>query len=173
MPKPLTNAKRDEILNLHAQQLSRNEIARQAGVSPSSVSRICAAAGVTFDRSKTKDATRAKQVDLTEARLNLAYRLNTVANDMLDMIDKPFKVFNFGGSNNTFAEATLDKAPVEARRTIVVASAVVFDKISRIVEKDNGGLENTVGVLDVLAGNLTAAAALLRAEGETPSGDAV
>lgn len=164
MAKKITDAKRAEVLKLHDEGLSRNEIARQTGISAGSVTRICHAADRTFDRSKTKDASRAKQVDLTEARLNLAHRLNTVANDMLDMIDKPFTVYNFGGKDNTFAEATLDSAPVEARRTIVTASAIVFDKISRIVEKDNGGLDQAVGVLDQIAAGFQAAAVKYRAE---------
>ena len=168
MPKPLTDEKRAEILHLHAQGLSRNDIARQAGVSAGSVTKVCRDNDRAFDRSQTKDATEAKRIDLTEARLNLAYRLNDAANDMLDMIDKPFEVFNFGGKDNTFATATLDSAPVEARRTIVTSAAIVFDKITRIVEKDNGGLDQTVGVLDVLAGNLNAAAEMLRAREETP-----
>lgn len=171
MPKPLTEEKRQKILTLHAQGLSRNEIARQAGVSPSSVSKVCAADDRTFDRSQTKDATRAKQVDLAEARMNLAHRMDKAANDMLDMLDKPFTVFNFGGKDNTFASEVLTSVPVDARRTIITSSAIVFDKISRIVEKDNGGLEQTVGVLDALAGNLTAAAALLRAQDDVPVGD--
>ena len=171
MPKALTAAKRKQILKLHGEGLSRNEVGRQAKVSPSSVTKICNEAGATFDRSKTKEASEAKRVDLADARLTLAHRMDRAANDMLDMLDKPFTVFNFGGKDNTFSSEVLDSAPVEARRTIITSSAIVFDKLSRIVEKDNGGLENTVGVLDALSGNLAAAAALLRDESVTPSTD--
>ncbi|MDY7542614.1 MULTISPECIES: hypothetical protein [unclassified Cryobacterium] len=148
------------------------EIAKLLDSSKATVSRWAKAEGLLFDRSQTAAATVAKQVDLTEARMNLAHRLNKAALDMLDMLDKPFEVFNFGGSNNTFASKTLDSVPVEARRTIITSTAIVFDKISRIVEKDNGGLETTVGVLDALSGNLAAAAALLRDEDSTPVTDA-
>jgi AraC-like DNA-binding protein len=172
VPKALTAAKRKQILKLHAEGLSRNEIGRRAKVSPSSVSKICNEAGATFDRTKTKVASEAKRVDLADARMNLAHRLNAAALDMLDMLDKPFTVFNFGGKDNTFASEQLTTVPVEARRTIITSTAIVFDKISRIVEKDNGGLENTVGVLDALSGNLAAAAALLRDEGSTSDVDA-
>jgi hypothetical protein len=169
MPKPLTDAKRAEILRLHGQGLSRNEIVRRSGVSAGSVTKICKEAGAAFDRSQTKDATEAKKVDLAEARMNLAYRLNTAALDMLDMLDKPFEVFNFGGKDNKFASQVLTSVPVEARRTIITSTAIVFDKITRIVEKDDGGLKQVVGVLDVLAGNLGAAAAMLREQDETPT----
>jgi len=169
VPKALSAAKRKQILKLHADGLSRNEISRQAKVSPSSVSKICNEAGATFDRTKTKDASEAKRVDLADARMTLAHRMDKAANDMLDMLDRPFTVFNFGGKDNTFSSEVLDTVPVDARRTIITSSAIVFDKISRIVEKDNGGLDNTVGVLDALSGNLAAAAAMLRDEGATPA----
>ena len=172
MAKPLTQAQRDKIIELHKAGLSRNDIARTSGVSAGTVTNVCRAAGLSFDRSATKVASEAKRVDLADARLNLAQRLNTAALDMLDMLDKPFTVFNFGGKDNTFASEVLDTVPVDARRTIITSTAIVFDKISRIVEKDNGGLENTVGVLDALSGNLAAAAALLRDEGSTSDVDA-
>ncbi|TQL46684.1 hypothetical protein FB562_2208 [Homoserinimonas aerilata] len=154
----LTDEQRDQILALHAQGLARNEIARQTGVSTGSVTNVCKDNDRAFDRSATKDAQAARSVDLAEARLNLAQRLNVAANDMLDMLDKPFTVFNFGGKDNTFASEELDTVPVEARRTIITSTAIVFDKISRIVEKDNGGLDQAVGVLDQIAAGFRVAA---------------
>ena len=167
----LTDETRADILRLHSEGLSRNEIARRTGVSAGSVTNVCTENDRTFDRSATKDASEAKRVDLADARMNLAHRMNAAANDMLDMLDKPFTVFNFGGKDNTFSSEVLSSVPVDARRTIITSSAIVFDKISRIVEKDNGGLEQTVGVLDALAGNLTAAAEMLRAQDSVPVGD--
>ncbi|ANP74525.1 hypothetical protein [Cryobacterium arcticum] len=146
----LTDAQRDEILSLHDKGLARNEIARQTGVSAGSVTNVCAANDRTFDRSSTKDAQAARSVDLADARLTLAHRLNTAANDMLDMIDKPFTVFNFGGKDNTFAEATLDSAPVEARRTIVTSAAIVFDKLTKVLEKDTSGVITANSLVDAL-----------------------
>lgn len=165
----ITDTKRAEVLKLHTEGMPRNQIARQTGVSAGSVTNICKDNDRAFDRSATKDASAARAVDLTAARLNLAHRLNDVANGMLDMVDKPFTVFNFGGKDNTFEEAVLASAPVEARRTIVTSVAIVFDKITRIVEKDNGGLDQAVGVLDNVADVLKLAAEKYRAEGETPN----
>jgi hypothetical protein len=169
MPKPLSDAKRAEILSLHGQGLTRNEIARQSGVSVGSVTNVCRKSGATFDRSQTKDATEARKVDLAEARMNLAYRLNTAALDMLDMLDKPFEVFNFGGKDNTFASQVLDSVPVEARRTIITSTAIVFDKITRIVEKSDDGLEDALGVADKLAAGFEEIARIARATQETLS----
>lgn len=61
----------------------------------------------------------------------------------------------------------LDSAPVEVRRNIITTAGITFDKLTRIVEKSDGGLEQTIGVLDTLADGRQAAAAHIRSE--TPS----
>jgi transcriptional regulator with XRE-family HTH domain len=167
----LTEDKRAEVLALHAQGLSRNEIARQSGVSVGSVTNICKKSGASFDRSLTKDATHARKVDLAEARVELAHRLTAAANDMLDMLDKPFTVFSFGGKENTFASEELDSPPVDARRTIITSTAIVFDKITRIIEKSDDGLEDAIGVADKLAAGFEEIARIARATQETLSDD--
>jgi hypothetical protein len=58
----------------------RNEIARQVGVGAGSVSRICSAAGVSFERAGTESATRARRVDLAARRMALS-------GDLLDDVD--------------------------------------------------------------------------------------
>lgn len=169
MAGKITDEQRAEVLHLHTEGLARNEIARRTGISAGTVTKICQDAGRAFDRSATKDATRARQEDLAEARIALAHRLNDAANDMLDMLGKPFTVYNFGGKDNTFNSAELDDVPVEARRTIITSAAIVFDKMTRIVEKDTGSSDAAAGVLDQFAAALTVAADAIRAEGETPA----
>jgi predicted transcriptional regulator len=83
----ITEQKRQEIRDLHGQGLSRNEIARRAGVSNESVSKICAAAGLTFDRTATETATKAKQVDTKKVRALLAADSITTARKALDRIN--------------------------------------------------------------------------------------
>jgi hypothetical protein len=69
MATRLPDAKRDEVLDLaRAAGLPRNEVARRAGVSPRTVTRVCSAAGVTFDRAATEQATRARVVDTAAER---------------------------------------------------------------------------------------------------------
>lgn len=162
--KPIPDETRAQVLNLHAEGLARNEIARRLNISAGSVTKIVHNAGGAFDRSETKDATRARAIDLAAERTRLAERMNQAAHDMLDMLDKPFTVFNFGGKDNTFASAELDSPPVEARRTIITSAAIVFDKVTRIVEKSDTGLEQAVGVLDTIAEGFAAAAERYRAE---------
>jgi len=83
---------------------------------------------------------------------------------MLDQIDDAYLVYNFDGKKNTYNEHQLESAPVEVKRSIIVTAAITFDKLTRIVERDNGGLEQAQGVLDQLAAGFAATAEQYRAE---------
>lgn len=156
-----------EVLALHAEGLARNEIARRVRIAAGSVTNICRDAGLTFDRSETKQATEARAVDLAAGRIRLAEKMLAASEGMLDVIDGPYEVYNFGGKDNTFESRVLDSAPVEVRRNIITTAGITFDKLTRIVEKSDTGLEQALGVLDTLADGLQAAAAHIRSE--TPS----
>lgn len=72
MPAPLTEDQKQQIVALHGQNVSRNEIARKVGVSAGTVTNVCRAAGLLFDRSMTKKATEVKQIDAKALRASLA-----------------------------------------------------------------------------------------------------
>lgn len=162
----ISETQKAEVLALHGQGISRNEIARRTGIAAGSVTNICRAAGLTFDRSETKQATEARAVDLAAGRIRLAEKMLAASEDMLDAIDGPYEVYNFGGKDNTFESRVLDSAPVEVRRNVITTAGITFDKLTRIVEKSDTGLEQAVGVLDTLAEGFRAAADIYR--GETP-----
>jgi len=153
-----------EVLALHAAGHARNEIARRIGISAGSVTNICRDAGLTFDRSETKQATEARQVDLAAGRIRLAEKMLAASEDMLDRIDDEYLVYNFGGKENDYNEHLLESAPVEVRRNIITTAGITFDKLTRIVEKSDTGLEQAVGVLDTLAEGFRAAADIYRSE---------
>lgn len=163
----ISDDQKTEVLALHAEGLARNEIARRVGISAGSVTNICRDAGLTFDRSETKQATEARAVDLAAGRIRLAEKMLAASEGMLDVIDGPYEVYNFGGKDNTFESRVLDSAPVEVRRNIITTAGITFDKLTRIVEKSDTGLEQAVGVLDTLAEGFRAAADIYR--GETPN----
>lgn len=163
----ISDETRAKVLTLHAAGHSRNEIARKTGISAGSVTNICRQSDRAFDRSETKRATEARQIDLAAARIRLAEKMLAASEGMLDKIDGEYLVYNFGGKDNDYNEHTLESAPVEVRRNIITTAAITFDKLTRIVEKDNGGLDQAVGVLDNVADVLKLAAEKYRAEGET------
>lgn len=72
MPAPLTDEQRQAVLDLARVGHPRNEVARLSGTSPSTVTRICSAAGITFDRTATAVAVQARVIDMKQARGLLA-----------------------------------------------------------------------------------------------------
>lgn len=169
MPR-ITDEQRAEVLRLHAEQHSRNEIARRVGISAGSVTNICRSADRAFDRSETKQANEARKTDLTAARLRLAGKMLVRSEEMLDALDSPYLVYNFGGKDNTYRQHVLKSAPVEVRRNAVVTAGITFDKLTRIVERESGGTESALGLLDHAAAAFAAAAGVLRDEGSTDAG---
>lgn len=143
-------------------------IADALGCAPSTVSRWAKKAGLKFDTAQTDLATRAHTVKLAEARIELAQMMAVAAKDALLELDGPITVYSFGGRDNDFNSHTFDSAPIEVRRNVLVTAGIAFDKLTKIVEKDTGGLDDAVGLLDTLAFGFREAAAKYRADAETP-----
>lgn len=166
--RPVESEKREEVIALFDQGLSRNEIARRVAISGATVSKICAEEGREFDRSKTALAVRAHQIDLAEARVLLAKKIAVRADELLEDMDAPMLVHNFGGRENTFTEELIDSPSVEARQRMMTAVGIGFDKITRIVERSPDGVIQANGILDDLAAGFRLAADQYRAGDATP-----
>lgn len=153
MPKPLPPDLRNAIAEAIRAGGKRNQIAREHGVSPSTVSKIARDDGLTnaFDRTHTENATRAKQADNRAMRAELARRLLVKANEFIDLMDQPHKVFNFGGKDNTYNEKTLPRPPASDLRNLMTAAAVAIDKHVVIERLDSGaGADQAASLLGSL-----------------------
>lgn len=146
---------------------SRNSIAREFKVAGETVTRICAEADLTFDRTKTEAAVRAHKIDLAEDRILLAKMMVAEVHEQMDILNAPYMVWSFGGMDGEIHSHLLDSAPIMERNTALRSAGIAFDKATRVVERENGGLDQAVGVLDTIADGLKAAADLYRSE--TPS----
>lgn len=124
VPEPI----KARILELCRQGVTRNEIARQVGVSTSSVSGIVQRAGLSFDTSGIKAATEARQTRLRAARASTAEKLLTKANELLDEIDEPFLAFNIGGKDNIYTEHELEHAPTVDKKNLVQAASTALGR---------------------------------------------
>lgn len=71
----LSDAKRQEIVDLIKAGGGRNEIAREVGVSGRTVSVVAEKAGLTFDRMQTRKATEARLVDAKARRVSLGLEM--------------------------------------------------------------------------------------------------
>jgi hypothetical protein len=173
MPRgiPVDPETRALVLELHGQTLGRNEIARQTGISAFAVTTIVRNAGLSFDRTQSEQAVKARTVDLAERRTALAQRMMVVAEEILEGVDQPYLVYSFS-KDGGFTSHTLDMPPIEAQRSMMVTAAIAFDKATKVVEKQNPGLEGAIGVLDTMAQLATAAVERMREQaGETPADD--
>lgn len=139
-------------------------IADALGCAPSTVSAWAKRNGLKFDTAQTDLATRAHTVKLAEARIELAQMMAVAARDALLELDGPITVYSFGGRDNKFSSHTFDRAPIEVRRNVLTTAGIAFDKLSRIVERDGGGTDEALGMLDTLAAGFREAAARYRAE---------
>lgn len=102
-----------------------NAIAKQFGVSPSTISAWAKREGLAFDRSQTALAIRAHTVDLAEMRVHLAQKMAGAASDMLDRLNGEYPVFSFGVKDNDYNEHTLERPPVEVVRNAVTTAGTV------------------------------------------------
>lgn len=73
--RPVTDADRQKLRDLHAQGKGRNEIARDMGRSPATVSVLAQELGLSFDRTAAAAATEARRADLKQRRVDLVARL--------------------------------------------------------------------------------------------------
>ena len=156
---PVNAVVRARILKLHREGVSRNDIARLAGVSTGVVSRIVKSDGGTFKRAAaTREATQARSADLAEMRQQLAIEMHAIAMQEAKRARAPYIVHSFGGAENIYREHELMLPPAAEVQKMQNSVALGFDKLSRIVEKSDTGLEQAVGVLDTLAEGFRAAA---------------
>ncbi|MFD7570692.1 hypothetical protein ACFV6U_09215 [Streptomyces sp. NPDC059810] len=69
--RPVT-PRAEAVIVLAEQGFGRNEIARRSGIPKASVSAIADAYGISFDRTQTKEALKARLTQLREAEMNVA-----------------------------------------------------------------------------------------------------
>jgi predicted transcriptional regulator len=135
-----------------------NAIARKIEIAPSAVSDWAKDEGLRFDRSQAALAVRAHTVDMAEGRLDLARKMQQVANDLLDSLDGEYLVYSFGGKENDYNEHMLEAPPVEVIRSAVVTAGIAFDKATKVLEKSIDGVAGAHSLLDALATGFAAAA---------------
>lgn len=154
-----TNMDVDQARRLFQQGMSCRAIARELGVSPSTVSTWAKREGLSFPRAaQTRAAAVSRQFDMAESRMRLLEKMAAAAFEVLDRVEHPYLVYAFGGRENTYAEHLLDRPPVEAIRGAVTTAAVVFDRLTKAIEKDPmvSGVADAEAVLDRLEAELGA-----------------
>jgi IS30 family transposase len=147
MPDPLPEDVVQRIRELAAAGTARNEIARQVGCSPATVTRYAPAGS--FDRSSTAAAVQAHKIDAAAVRAKLALDLLSDAARLREQIWQPAKIYNFGGKDNTYNDKDVDEPPADVKRTLMLAANTALTAHLRLVDHDSdGGTEQAKGVLE-------------------------
>lgn len=157
---------REQVQALHAEGLSRNEIARRIGRSGRTVSRIADDLGLDFERGeRTKAATEARKQDAKARRAQLALDLLDDAARLREQLWKPATVFNFGGRDNVYEEHELPRPPAADQLKIVQAATIAIGKSLDLDKYDtSSGSEDERGMLLDLRDALRAARDQARAD---------
>ncbi|MFJ3088920.1 hypothetical protein [Streptomyces sp. NPDC086838] len=131
---------------------SRNGVARETGVSEGSVTAICTAAGISFDRSLTAAAVQARVIDLKAARVGLASTL-------MDDVQLARQRMHGAEDNKGFLEG--------AKAVAALASTHV--RLVAVDKDDSPATEDAKSML----GRLALALGVAAGEGEEGGGDDV
>ncbi|WP_171052895.1 helix-turn-helix domain-containing protein [Streptomyces marianii] len=162
---PVTDETRADIRRLHAEGCGRNEIARRLVRSPRTISVEAAAMGLTFDRTATEEATRARVADLADKRSILAEALTDDALRLTAQQWLPAKVFNIGGKDNTYTEEDVPEPPALDKKNLMSAAGIAIEKSLRLVPlQDDGGHEAARSMVGQL---MTGLAAVYREQQDT------
>lgn len=144
---PLTDQDREHVRQLHADGLNRNEIAREIGRSPSTVTKIAKALGLTFDRSKTHLAVIAHQVDAKAKRARLMQDLLDDAARLRAELWQPHEYIDHGGKDFVEARWTQPTPSSADKLKLMQAARQALDGSLRLDQHDGDGTAETVGSL--------------------------
>lgn len=157
--EPITEADRAKFAELHSRGLGRNAIAAELGRSPSTVTKLARAAGVTFDRAATAAATAAKQADNRALRAELERGLLLDAQRMRAALFAPVTVYAFGGKDNDYNEHELAELDVKGKRELTAALGQCITSSLALAKVDqDAGVDHARSVLGQLGDALRAVA---------------
>ncbi|MCX4827174.1 hypothetical protein OG746_26730 [Streptomyces sp. NBC_01016] len=168
----VTEAELTQLRELHRQGLGRNAIARAMGRSLRTISVYAARMDLSFDRTLTEEATRARKADLEERRIMLAEALQGDAERLTEQLWTPSKVFNIGGKDNTYTEHDVDEPPADAKKSLMAAAGIAIEKSMKLIppEVDETNVMAARSMLGSLADGLSRLAAQ-EPSGEDDSGE--
>jgi transposase len=162
MARPITDADRRRVRELHAAGKSRNEIARELKRSPSTVSKIAAAfePPLSFDRAEQVEAaTRVRTADLAARRAALALDLQDDAEKLRAQLWQRCTIGEFAGREGEWHTADLDRPRFADQRQIIASVQTAVGTSLRLAPAEGGDDAGQVrSMLGALGEALTQAA---------------
>ncbi|MFF9262008.1 helix-turn-helix domain-containing protein [Streptomyces longwoodensis] len=154
MGRPIDDKDRAAVKRLHTAGKSRNDIARAIKRSPSTVSKIAAELGLSFDRAaQVEAATNVRKADLAERRAAFAERLQDIAEREAAKMHAPTLYWEWGGKDHTYAQKLADEPIPADRRAIMSTIATAVDRSLKLVPpKDDGAAQSRSVIGELMAG---------------------
>lgn len=151
----MTDEDRARILELAGQGMTRNEVARESGWSTATVSRVCHAAGLTFDRAaQTAEATRHRVEDQKARMARILEQYLDETEGFLERLHRPQIVWAFGGRENEYNEH-VHEIPDPANAALLMRCAgIATDKALAILRTREGADGRVVSALVALVEGL-------------------
>ena len=174
--RPVTQDDYDQVRDLHAQGLGRNEIARTIGRAQRTVSVIAQELGLVFDCTWTEEATRHRMAQLAARRVDLAEDLQADAERLTQQLWEPATIYNFGGKDNDYNSEQVDEPPADAKKNLMATAGMAIDRSLKLCPPTtDSGADDARSMLGKLFTGLAAVVregeaeqATEEAEGESP-----
>lgn len=170
--RPVTDETRQQVRELHAEGLGRNEIARRLDRSPRTISVLCAELGLTFDRTATAVATEARKIDAKARRLALIERAYTRAEHLFARLEAADQDgFTYTATSGAGIQTVrLDHVPGIEEKALAGSISQYLSTAARLEAIDaDSGVEAAQSMLGSLAAGLTAAYnAMNEGDGDAP-----
>lgn len=132
--RPVDDKTRERIRKLAAEGLSRNAIARECKVSPSTVSRLLPAG--TFDRTATAAATEAKVQDLKAQRAELSRMAVSEIHRLFGLLDARHEVIHWD-KEGVMHRGQIDRPTSGDVKNYATAIGILTDKHLALIRHDS------------------------------------
>lgn len=145
--RPLTRHDSDRVRQLHAAGLARNDIAREIGRSPSTVTKLARELGLAFDRTATAAATHAKVLDAKAKRAALMNDYLDDAQRLRQQLWEPHEYRDHGGKDFVEARWTQPEPTAADKLKLMQASTTAAHSSLRLDLHDGDASIEQVGSL--------------------------
>jgi hypothetical protein len=158
MTRNFTTEDEERLRQLHADDVSRNEIARRMEWSVGTITNHAQRLGLPFDREAVRAATDARQIDLKARRQRIQEQLLDLAERTIQRAQDRYLVHGFSHTGESVAE-WLQQPPAKETKDFTLAASSALTSALKLAQVDAGdeGRENAKGLLRTLGEAMTAA----------------
>lgn len=159
MARTFSRADEEQLRQLHADGVSRNRIAQEMGWSVGTITTHSRRLGLSFDRSATREAVEARQVDLKDRRQRIQTQLYDLAERNIRRAQDRYLMTGFDHVGE-FVSEILPEPPARETKDLTLAASSALTSAVKLAQVDGGdvGREQAAGLLQGLSDAMATAA---------------